>query len=69
MSFRLPDLSPEQRRDLRDAKRQLTAIEREILRMERAGLDVSTQKATAARYRALIEGLERELGPRRGSVA
>lgn len=61
MAFRIGPGTPEQRRDLADAKKRLTEIEREIRRVKGPGVDTSEAEATAKRYRETIAHLEKVL--------
>jgi hypothetical protein len=68
MSFRVPALTPDQRKDLADAKRQLAAIEREVKRVKGPGIDTSEAEATIARYKAIIAHYEKVLTTQRAGV-
>lgn len=53
-------LTSEDKRTLENLKPDIDALEKEIARAERAGLDVTTLKSDLAKARALLEGILRE---------
>jgi len=53
-------LSPEDRRTLEELGPDIEALEREIARAERAGLDVTTLRADLDKAKTLREGILRE---------
>jgi len=53
-------LSPEDQATLERLKPDIEALEKEIARAERAGLDVTTIKSDLEKSRALLEGILRE---------
>jgi len=53
-------LTPEDQRTLEQLKPDIEALEAEIARAERAGLDVTTAKADLLKAKALLEGVLRE---------
>jgi len=53
-------LTPEDQRTLEQLGPDIEALEREIARAERAGLDVTTVKSDLAKAKALREGVLRE---------
>lgn len=55
-------LTPAQRKALVASKEQLDAVEREIMRAKRAGLDTAELEARLAEARQLRDGLLREYG-------
>jgi hypothetical protein len=55
-------LTPEDRRTLEHLQPDIKALEAEIARAERAGLDVTTLKSDLAKAKALLEGVLREYG-------
>ena len=55
-------LTPEDRRTLERLQPDIKALEVEIARAERAGLDVTGLKADLAKAKALLEGVLREYG-------
>jgi len=53
-------LTPEDQRTLEQLGPDIEALEREIARAERAGIDVTTVKSDLAKAKALREGVLRE---------
>jgi len=53
-------LTPEDERSLKELGPDIEALEKEIARAERAGLDVTTLKADLAKAKTLREGILRE---------
>lgn len=53
-------LTPKDERTLRELKPDIEALEKEVARAERAGLDVTTIKSDLDKARSLLEGILRE---------
>ncbi len=53
-------LSPEDKLTLENLKPDIEALEKEVARAERAGLDVTTIKSDLEKSRSLLEGILRE---------
>lgn len=60
-------LTSEEQTVLRDAQRQVRELRAVVDRLERAGLDVTAERAELDRAEQLATGLLKEFGGRRGS--
>lgn len=55
-------LTPEDKKRLEDLEPDLTALEEELIKAERAGLDISTVRSDFDKAKKLRDGILREYG-------